>query len=77
MKALDAWVAAAEIIFVPVDQFQMRLALVAWRDFGKGHHPAALNLGDCFAYALAKSSGEPLLYKGNDFARTDIVSALA
>jgi ribonuclease VapC len=76
MKALDDFVAAAEIVFVPVDQFQMRIAHIAWRDFGKGHHPAKLNLGDCFAYALAKATGEPLLYKGADFKRTDIPSVL-
>lgn len=77
MKSLDDFVASAEIVFVPVDQFQMRTAHIAWRNFGKGRHPAALNLGDCFAYALAKATGEPLLYKGADFAQTDIVSALA
>ena len=48
----------------------------AWRRFGKGRHPAALNFGDCFAYALAHVIGEPLLYKGSDFARTDIPAAL-
>ena len=48
----------------------------AWRRFGKGNnHPAALNFGDCFAYALAKTTGEPLLFKGEDFPRTDIESA--
>ncbi len=48
----------------------------AWRRFGKGRHPAALNFGDCFAYALAQVSGELLLYRGDDFARTDIPAAL-
>ena len=52
-------------------------ARVAWRRFGKGRHPAALNFGDCFAYALAHVTGEALLYKGDDFARTDISSALS
>ena len=52
------------------------LAFEAWRNFGKGHHPARLNLGDCFAYALAKSRGLPLLYKGDDFAKTDVRPAL-
>lgn len=47
----------------------------AWRRFGKGNHPAALNFGDCFAYALARTAGEPLLFKGEDFARTDIEAA--
>ena len=44
----------------------------AWRRYGKGNHPAALNFGDCFAYALAVATGEPLLFKGNDFAQTDV-----
>ena len=48
----------------------------AWRRFGKGRHPAALNFGDCFAYALAQATGEPLLYKGDDFACTDILAGL-
>jgi ribonuclease VapC len=76
MEALEAFVSASEIEIVPVDHFQMRVAHMAWRDFGKGRHPARLNLGDCSAYALAKQSGQPLLYKGNDFSRTDIKSAL-
>lgn len=50
-------------------------ARAAYRKFGKGYHPAGLNFGDCFAYALAKLSGEPLLFKGGDFARTDLVPA--
>ena len=53
------------------------LAIAAFTQYGKGRHPAALNFGDCCAYALAKSKNLPLLYKGNDFAQTDIVSALA
>ncbi len=55
---------------------QAYLARQAFHDFGKGRHPAGLNFGDCFAYALAKQTGEPLLFKGNDFKKTDIVSAL-
>jgi ribonuclease VapC len=51
-------------------------ALDAWYEFGKGRHPAALNFGDCMAYAVAKVAGEPLLYVGDDFAKTDIESAL-
>ena len=54
---------------------ETRLAFNAWRTFGKGRHPAQLNLGDCFAYALAKSRDLPLLFKGADFAMTDIRSA--
>lgn len=60
----------------PVDAEQARLAVDAWRRFGKGRHPAGLNLGDCFAYALARHRGEPLLFKGNDFAQTDVTSVL-
>jgi ribonuclease VapC len=52
------------------------VAIEAFRRFGKGRHPARLNIGDCFSYALAKATGYPLLYKGNDFALTDIPSAL-
>jgi ribonuclease VapC len=58
---------------VAVDTGLAQDALAAWRKYGKGRHPAGLNLGDCFSYALSRSSGEPLLAKGNDFARTDLV----
>jgi ribonuclease VapC len=51
-----------------------RVAREAWRRFGKGHHTAALNLGDSFSYALAKTSGEPLLFKGTDFSQTDVLA---
>jgi ribonuclease VapC len=61
---------------VPMDQASRSVAFAAWRRFGNGRHAAALNLGDCFSYALAKTSGAPLLYKGDDFAHTDIPSAL-
>jgi ribonuclease VapC len=57
---------------IPLNRDQAELALSAWRKFGKGNHPAGLNIGDCCAYALAKYSGEPLLFKGKDFSRTDI-----
>jgi ribonuclease VapC len=60
---------------VPFDSEQMHLALSAFLRFGKGRHPAALNLGDCCAYAAAVSTGEPLLFKGEDFARTDVTAA--
>ncbi|WP_043359738.1 type II toxin-antitoxin system VapC family toxin [Belnapia sp. F-4-1] len=59
--------------------FTAELAGIAqdgWRRFGKGRHPAGLNLGDCFAYALARHRNEPLLFKGDDFARTDVKAAL-
>ncbi len=57
---------------IPVDQAQMRIAGEAMVRFGKGRHPARLNYGDCFAYALSLSSGEPLLFKGDDFSKTDV-----
>ncbi len=60
----------------PVDVDQAHAALAAWRRFGKGRHPAGLNFGDCFAYALAKVTAAPLLFKGQDFRQTDVVSAL-
>jgi len=59
-----------------IDEAQARLAHLAWRRFGKGRHPARLNLGDCFAYALAKQTGEPLLFKGRDFGLTDVKAAV-
>ncbi len=66
-----------EIEIVSVTKEQAHIARAAYRDFGKGSgHPAQLNFGDCFAYALAKATGEPLLYKGKDFSYTDIKSAL-
>ena len=58
------------------DREQLHWARLAWRKYGKGRHPAGLNFGDCFSYALAKISGEPLLFKGQDFSRTDVRSAL-
>lgn len=63
----------AEIVAVDADTAQE--ARRAYVRFGKSFHPAALNFGDCFAYALVKETGEPLLYKGNDFAQTDVISA--
>jgi ribonuclease VapC len=65
------------LAIVPLDEAQARIAREAYRDFGKGSgHKAQLNFGDCFAYALAKSLNEPLLYKGNDFSHTDVRPAL-
>lgn len=65
------------IAIAPVTVEQSRIGEAAYRDYGRGTgHKAALNFGDCFAYALAKETGEPLLFKGNDFSQTDIVSAL-
>ncbi len=75
-EPLDSLVSEAQIEIVPFDAEQARLAREAYLTYGKGRHPAALNFGDCAAYALAKSKGVPLLYKGADFAKTDIASAL-
>jgi len=72
---LQRFIGDAQIQRVPVDAMHADLAVEAFRRFGKGRHPAGLNIGDCFAYALAKATGEVLLYKGGDFARTDIVAA--
>jgi len=71
-REFDLFVYRAALQIVPVDADQVEIARRAWRMFGKGRHPAALNFGDCFAYALARSSGEPLLAKGEDFRRTDV-----
>ena len=60
----------------PVTAEQLAAARRAWRRFGRGNHAAALNFGDCFAYALAETTGEPLLFKGGDFAKTDVEAAL-
>jgi ribonuclease VapC len=69
---LEAFLRQAAIEIVPADFEQLSVAQQAWRKYGKGRHPARLNFGDCFAYALAKVSGEPLLAKGDDFKKTDL-----
>ncbi len=66
-----------DVEIVPCDADLARLAYQAWCRFGKGRHPAGLNFGDCFSYALAKQRGEPLLFKGGDFSLTDLSGALA
>jgi ribonuclease VapC len=71
-RDLDLLVVKSKIEVRPVTVEQAELARLAFRKFGKGCHPAGLNFGDCFAYALAKDTGEPLLFKGNDFNHTDI-----
>ena len=73
---LDLLIGKARIEIVPVDAEQIAEARRAWRRFGRGRHAAALNFGDLFAYALARTSGEPLLFKGEDFARTDIARVI-
>jgi ribonuclease VapC len=76
-RRFDELVDTAELRIEPVTHDQARIARDAYRDFGKGSgHKASLNFGDCFAYALARSTGEPLLFKGNDFGHTDITPAL-
>ncbi len=71
-REFDLFLVRANLQIVAVDGEQTEIARSAWRKYGKGRHPAALNFGDCFAYALAKFAGEPLLAKGTDFAATDI-----
>jgi ribonuclease VapC len=72
VRDLDLFIAKARVTLIPVDEEQAFLARQAHRRFGKGRHPAALNFGDCFSYALALRQQDSLLFKGNDFARTDI-----
>lgn len=76
-RQVDHFLDRAQITVEPVTLEQGRLARQAFLDFGQGRHPAGLNFGDCFAYALARATGRPLLFKGEDFAATDIASALA
>lgn len=71
-RELDRWLSSIGAEIIPVDLALVEAARRAWRKFGKGRHTAGLNFGDCFSYALAKSRGEVLLYKGNDFSKTDI-----
>jgi len=76
-RKFDEFLREAKVVVEPVTETQARVAREAYRDFGKGSgHPAGLNFGDCFAYALSKESAEPLLFKGDDFKRTDLNSAL-
>src|SRR3954449_1479775 len=76
LRDFDLFLATAGIEIVPVDVEQARTARDAFRRFGKGRHPAALNFGDCFSYALAKTMSRPLLFKGNDFSKTDVQRAV-
>jgi ribonuclease VapC len=76
-RRFDDLLREAQLIIETVTEAQARIAREAYRDFGKGSgHPAGLNFGDCFAYALAKATGEPILFKGDDFSRTDLSPAL-
>lgn len=69
---LEPWLRTARIGIVAVDEILARASIRAFERFGKGRHQAALNFGDCFAYALARSLDAPLLFKGEDFAKTDV-----
>ena len=71
-REFDLWLHRAEIEIIGVDAEQADLARRAWRRFGRGRHPAGLNYGDCFSYALAAARYEPLLFKGDDFTKTDL-----
>jgi ribonuclease VapC len=76
-RRFDDLIQEAQITIEPVTEVQARIAREAYRDFGKGSgHPAKLNFGDCFAYALARATGQPLLFRGDDFMHTDVVPAL-
>jgi ribonuclease VapC len=76
-RELDLMIQRLPIEIRPVDFDQLEWARFAFHTYGRGRHSAKLNFGDCFSYALSKISGEPLLYKGADFAQTDLLSALA
>lgn len=75
-RELDLMLHRISASIVAVNEAQLAIARTAWRQFGKGRHPAGLNFGDCFSYALSRHSGEPLLFKGADFSQTDIVPVL-
>lgn len=76
VRDFDLFVARARIKLADVDAEQTEIARTAFRKFGKGRHAASLNFGDCFSYALAKATGCPLLFKGNDFSQTDVEQAV-
>ena len=75
-REFDLLLHRAQIEIVTMNADQAELARAAWRKYGKGNHQAGLNIGDCCAYALAKYSGETLLFKGNDFSQTDVLAAI-
>jgi ribonuclease VapC len=75
-QRIDAMIRHIGAEVIAVDANQAERARDGWRRFGKGRHPAQLNLGDCFSYALAQERGEPLLFKGDDFAQTDVKRAI-
>lgn len=75
-RQVDTFLRRAGIVLMPVSVQQAHIARQAFLDYGKGRHPAGLNFGDCFAYALARELARPLLFKGNDFSQTDIPAAV-
>jgi ribonuclease VapC len=75
-REFDLWLVKIGAEIVAVDAEQLDTARRAWRRYGRGRHAAALNYGDCFSYALSVTRGEPLLFKGDDFAKTDVKAAL-
>ncbi len=76
-RQLDNFIRKANIEIAIITAEQAQIARQAYQDFGKGKHKAGLNFGDCFAYALARATGEPLLFKGDDFVHTDLVLHVA
>ncbi len=74
-RELDLFLHRADVQTVAVNEEQALLARAAWRRYGKGRHPAGLNFGDLFAYALARAHSEELLFKGDDFTKTDLAQA--
>jgi ribonuclease VapC len=72
VRDLDLFIAKAQVSLISVDEEQADIARRAFRNYGKGRHPAALNFGDCFSYALSQAQSEPLLFKGSDFSQTDV-----
>jgi ribonuclease VapC len=75
LRSLDMFLARSTMAMAAFTELQARIAREAFRRYGKGRHPAGLNFGDCMAYALAKETGEELLFKGTDFALTDVAAA--
>ena len=75
-RQLDVLITRAKVEVAAVTREHADIARQAYLDFGKGNHPARLNFGDCFAYALSKTTGQPLLFKGDDFTKTDVETAL-
>jgi ribonuclease VapC len=73
VEILDVFLARIRAVIRPFDTQHLSAARTAFSRFGKGRHPAGLNFGDCFSYALAQVEGEPLLFKGNDFSQTDVL----